>query len=145
MSFLATNNRIQILDSNGVTKLDTNTRMPAIIQTINGSHDLSLANSASPTGNRQYSKVLGNTDPTANFIYPTFRYKTYGDGLFTTTEYVSALGTTINYVAYSENFGGTFEFSAFTFLLNNGVVTISTEGAYGQGTTIQFKIYVGKI
>ncbi len=145
MSFNATNNRIFITDVNGVVKLDTNTRMPAIIQTVNGTHTLSLANDLSPDGNRQYSRVLAYTDPTANFLYPTYRYTNAPDGLFSTSEYVSALGTTIHRVAYSPNFGGTFEFSTFTFLLNNGVISISTEGSFYPGTAIQFKIYVGKI
>lgn len=145
MSFNATNNRIFITDTEGFVKLDTNTRMPAIIQTINGKHNLTDANPLDPNNNRQYSKVIATTDPTANFLYPTFRYIRADDGLFTSSEYVSALGTIIHKVGYSANFGGTFDFSTFTFLLNNGVISISSEGSFRDGTAIQFKIYVGKI
>lgn len=145
MSFLATNDRIYITDVVGNIKLDTNTRMPSIIQTVNGIHHLTEANPQDPGSNRQFSKVIGYTDPSANFIYPTYRYTTSLPGLFSSTEYVSGLGTSIHTLGYSQNFGGTFEFSSFTFLLNNGVLSISTEGGFRDGTAIQFKIYVGKI
>lgn len=73
MSFIATNNRIQITNTNNEVMFDTNNKMPAIVKTISGYIY------ANPT-TRYKSYNLGTIPDGANFFLPMHNIKRRPNG-----------------------------------------------------------------
>lgn len=144
MSFLASNDRIQIKDLDGSIALDTNTRMPTITQYFSGVISGTLG-----VGNR----VLGTVSPQNNFIYPVISFM--GVEGNRSVVVINSLLTKYSWAVIPQiqwknnqpvitGYTHVHEVNYITFLLSGNQLILNLSGNSSYAASFRYKVLVGR-
>lgn len=144
MSFIASNNRISITNTQGKVVFDTNNKMPVILQTLTGRATVKEGN-----------QVLGKIDPSNTFLFPVFKYLS-SQGSITSDHYEIGLNSRLYNCGWARipviggngsiSYVNTTLFSTFSFLIvGDSVVLNGFVNGGGLNFDIQYKILVGRV
>lgn len=145
MSFLASNDRIQIKDVDGSIALDTNTRMPAITQYFSGVISGTLGR-----GNR----VLGTVSPQNNFIYPVISFigqEGNRTEVILNSRLISYKWAVIPQIQFGKygpvivGYTHVHEVGYITFLLLGGQLILNLSGNTTYAASFKYKVLVGRV
>lgn len=150
MSFYASNNRIHITDASGNITFDTDRKMPAIIDVIQGT--IVIPSRGTTSSQKTVFHNIGITNSASNFILAS----SYIDGGSTypwRDTHFNASGSVLSNLGWQDIGSLTWRLAAartITFEVNNGTVRIREEfyNLFGSvqlaSFTLSYKLYIGR-